>query len=177
MKLVLLENVYNLGEIGDEVDVRNGYARNYLIPQHKAMRATEEARQKAEALRSEYAQQRTQIIDDYKTRAETAVKEIAFERLCTDTGHLYGSVTAADIAEAMSAQGSAIDKSEVDQSAHIKEIGEYDVSVNLHPEVSFSVKVIVTKEADEATAETAAPEGAETANAEPEAVPATETEA
>ncbi len=149
MKLVLLETVQKLGEIGDVVDVRNGYARNFLIPQQKAMRANEDGLKKAEELRMEYAKQRSQIIEDFRMRAEKVAKEITVRRLCTETGHLYGSVTPADIAEGLSALGAAVDKSEVQNIGHIKEIGNYDVEVSFHPEVVFSVNVIVAEEESE----------------------------
>jgi len=150
MKLVLLETVQKLGEVGDVVEVRNGYARNFLIPQQKAMRASEEAVKKAEELRMEYAKQRTKIIEDCKVRAEKVAKEITIMRLCTETGHLYGSVTPADIAESLSASGAVVDKSEVQKSiGHIKELGEYDIEISFHPEVVFSVKVLVEEEAGE----------------------------
>jgi len=154
MKLVLLETIQKLGEIGDVVEVKNGYARNYLIARQKAIRASEEALKKAEELRMEYARQRTRIIEDCKARAEKVAKEITIARLCTETGHLYGSVTPADIAEALSAAGAAVDKSEVQKSiGHIKEIGAYDVEIGFHPEVVFSVSVIVVEEASEDTEE------------------------
>lgn len=149
MKLVLLESVQKLGEVGDVVEVRNGYARNFLIPRQKAVRASEEAMKKAEELRMKYAKQRTQIIEDCKARAERVAKEITITRLCTETGHLYGSVTPADIAEVLSALGAIVDKSEVQNLGHIKETGEYDVEVSFHPEVVFSVKVHVEQEAGE----------------------------
>ncbi|MCY4050916.1 MAG: 50S ribosomal protein L9 [Gammaproteobacteria bacterium] len=150
MKLVLLETVQKLGEIGDVVDVRNGYARNFLIPHQKAIRANEEGLKKAEELRMAYAKQRSQIIEDFKIRAEKVAKEITIRRLCTETGHLYGSVTPADIAEGLSAQGAPVDKSEVQKSiGHIKEIGEYEIEINFHPEVVFSVRVIVVEEEGE----------------------------
>lgn len=144
MELILLETVRNLGEIGDLVEVRNGYARNYLIPQKKAIRATQEAKAKAEEMRIQHAKERTRILEDSKARAGKAAKEVTIRRLSTETGHLYGSVTPADIAEAMSAIGTEIDKSEVEQSiGHIKELGDYEVEITLHPEVVFPVKVVV----------------------------------
>ena len=150
MKLVLLETVQKLGEVGDVVEVRNGYARNFLIPQQKAIHASEEALKKAEELRMEYARQRTQVIEDCKARSEKVAREITITRLCTESGHLYGSVTPADIAEGLSASGVAVDKSEIQKSmGHIKEVGEYDVEVSFHPEVVFSVKVVVEEEVGE----------------------------
>lgn len=177
MKLVLLETVQKLGEVGDVVDVRNGYARNFLIPRQKAVRAGEEALKKAEELRMEYARQRTRVIEDCRARAETVAKEIVITRLATETGHLYGSVTPADIAAGLSALGAVVDKSEVEKSiGHIKETGEYDVEVILHPEVVFSVKVLVEKEAGEDSSQARVEDQEEDSGAREKATQEVETE-
>ena len=147
MEIILLENIQNLGKSGELVKVKNGYARNFLIPKRKAILATPETR--AEAIERQHllAEETTRRLMDARTRADRAVKEVAVARLCAEGGRLYGSVTAADIAEVMTASGVIIDKSEVSlPDGHIKNIGEFAVEINLHSDVKFMISVIVSEE-------------------------------
>ena len=144
MEIILLENVQNVGEIGDLVKVRNGYARNYLIPQKKAMMATAEAKKEAEEKRRQLAEAEGKQLLVLQARAETVVREVTLIRLCREEGQLYGSVSPADIAEALTQAGTPIDKSEVfHPEGPIKQVGDYEAEVVLHPEVRFTVKVQV----------------------------------
>ncbi len=144
MEVILLEKIPNTGDIGDLVNVRNGHARNFLIPQKKAMRATPEAKALAEEKRLKIAADQASRLQKAQMRAEQAVREISLSRLCGEEGQLYGSVSPADIAQEMNRAGSDMDKSEIHQSdGPIKQIGEFEAEVVLHPEVRFTVRVHV----------------------------------
>jgi len=175
MEVILLEKIQNLGDLGELVNVKNGYARNFLIPQKKAVRATQDAKALVEERRRQLAEEESKRVEVAKARAELAVKEISVSRLCSEEGKLYGSVTSADIADTMTeAEGGArIEKSEVFlPEGPIKLTGEFEADVILHPEVRFAVKVTVAGEQGEA------PEGFEhEAPAEPVASPASESDA
>ncbi len=164
MEIILLEKIQNMGEIGDLVNVKNGYARNYLIPQKKAMLATAQAKAEVAENRRQLADDESGRLSEARARADKAVREIALTRLCGDEGQLYGSVSPIDIAETMSANGSVIEKSEITQpDGPIKHTGEFEADVILHPEVRFTVKISVAGEqsedpidaSDDAEAETA----------------------
>ena len=147
MEIILLEKIPNTGDIGDLVNVRNGYARNFLIPQKKAMRATPESKALAEEKRLQIAADQASRLQKAQTRAEQAVLEISLSRLCGDEGQLYGSVSPADIAEEMSKGGTVIEKSEIHlPDGPIKHIGEFEADVILHPEVNFTVTIHVEAE-------------------------------
>ncbi len=144
MEVILLEKIPNTGDVGDLVNVRNGHARNFLIPQKKAMRATPEAKALAEEKRLQIAADQASRLQKAQMRAEQAVREILLSRLCGEEGQLYGSVSPADIAEEMNRVGTDIDKSEIHQpDGPIKQIGEFEAEVVLHPEVRFAVRVHV----------------------------------
>ncbi len=147
MEVILLERIPNTGDIGDLVNVRNGYARNFLIPQKKAMRATPEAKALAEEKRLKIAADEASRRQRAQMRAEQAVREISLSRLCGEEGQLYGSVSPADIAQEMSRGGADMDKSEIHQpDGPIKQIGEFEAEVILHPEVRFTVRIHVEAE-------------------------------
>ncbi len=151
MEVILLERVEKLGAIGDVVTVKNGFARNYLLPNKKALRANESNRKLFEA-------QRAQIEADNETRrteAEKAAKgvdgkTVQLIRQASNTGQLYGSVSARDIVEALEGQGAKVTKSQVVLDRPIKNIGVHDVKVALHPEVAVTVKVNVARSPEEA---------------------------
>lgn len=144
MEIILLEKVQNLGDLGEIVRVRNGYARNFLIPQKKAMRATDEAKAEVEERRMQLAQEETTRQDVAQARADLTVREITVSRLASESGQLYGSVSPIDIVEALVAAGSNIEKSEVFQSdGPIKQVGEFTAEVILHAEVRFEIKITV----------------------------------
>jgi large subunit ribosomal protein L9 len=150
MEIILLEKIQNVGELGDLVTVKNGYARNYLIPQKKAMLATADAKEQVEEKRRQLAEGESDRLATATERADKAVRAITLVRLCGEEGQLYGSVSPIDIAEAMVAAGSEIEKSEVTQpDGPIKHTGSFQADVILHPEVRFTVDITVEGEQGE----------------------------
>jgi len=151
MEVILLERIEKLGHIGDVVNVKNGFARNYLLPNKKALRANDSNRKLFEANRArieaENAQRRSAAEKDSKTVDGKTVQLI---RQASNTGQLYGSVTARDIVEALEAEGAKVTKSQVVLDRPIKAIGMQDVKIALHPEVSVTVHVNVARSPEEA---------------------------
>jgi len=151
MDVILLERVEKLGQIGDVVSVKAGFARNYLLPRNKALRANETNKKVFEANRSkseaDNATRRTDAEKDAKTIDGTTVTLI---RQASNTGQLYGSVSARDLAEALEAEGHKVAKSAIVLDRPIKAIGLAEVKVVLHAEVSVTVKVNVARSPEEA---------------------------
>ncbi|MEM9738329.1 MAG: 50S ribosomal protein L9 [Pseudomonadota bacterium] len=171
MQVILLERVEKLGTIGDEVSVKNGYARNFLIPQGKALLATEKNRRRFEAEREVIVQRNA----DAREAAEAEAKSLEGEnfvliRQSGETGQLYGSVSARDIAEATTQAGHNVARSAVRLDQPIKAIGLYDVEIRLHPEVSLVVQVNVARSTDEAERQAAGEDVLETIQAEQRAI-------
>ncbi len=151
MEVILLERVEKLGAIGDVVKVKDGFARNYLLPNKKALRANEANRKVFEANRdrlvADNASKRGEAEKEAKTIDGTSVTLI---RQASNTGQLYGSVAVRDLVEALGEAGHKISKSAIVLDKPIKAIGVYDVKVSLHPEVSVAVKVNVARSPEEA---------------------------
>ena len=151
MEVILLERVEKLGGIGDVVTVKNGFARNYLLPNKKALRANEANKKVFEANRArieaENAERRAEAEKDSKKVDGTTVRLI---RQASNAGQLYGSVSARDIVEALDAEGAKVAKSQVVLARPIKSIGMHDVRIALHPEVSVTVHVNVARSPEEA---------------------------
>jgi large subunit ribosomal protein L9 len=151
MDVILLERIEKLGHIGDVVKVKNGYARNFLLPRGKALRANESNRKVFEANRekieAENAERRSAAEKDSKKIDGARIQLI---RQASNVGHLYGSVSARDIAEALEAQGHKIAKNQIVLDRPIKAIGMQDVKVSLHPEVSVMIHVNVARSPEEA---------------------------
>ncbi len=151
MEVILLERVEKLGGIGDVVNVKNGFARNFLLPNGKALRANEANRKVFEANREKIeatnAERRSAAEKDSKTIEGASVLLI---RQASNTGQLYGSVSARDLAEALEAQGHKVAKNQVVLDKPIKAIGVQDVRVALHPEVSVTIRVNVARSPEEA---------------------------
>jgi large subunit ribosomal protein L9 len=151
MDVILLERVEKLGAIGDVVKVKDGFARNYLLPNKKALRANEANRKVFEANRgrieADNASRRTDAEKEAKNFEGVAVTLI---RQSSNTGQLYGSVAVRDLVEALEADGHKIAKSAIALAKPIKAIGVYDVKVQLHPEVAVTVKVNVARSPEEA---------------------------
>jgi large subunit ribosomal protein L9 len=151
MEIILLERVEKLGAIGDVVKVKDGFARNYLLPRKKALRANEANRKLFEANRArieeENAHRRT---DAEKAAKGVDGKSVQLIRQASNTGQLYGSVSARDIAEALEGVGAHVAKSQVVLDRPIKAIGLHEVKIALHPEVSVTVKVNVARSPEEA---------------------------
>ncbi|MBX9460883.1 MAG: 50S ribosomal protein L9 [Brevundimonas sp.] len=151
MKVVLLERVENLGAIGDVVSVKDGFARNFLLPRDKARRATSanlkafELDRAAIEARNEKNKAEAQKVAD-KIDGQTYV----MIRQAGETGQLYGSVAGRDVAEAVQAEGGKIERSQVVLNTAIKTLGVHDVQVRLHAEVSATVKINIARSADEA---------------------------
>ena len=150
MDVILLENIRNLGDLGELVSVKPGFGRNYLIPQRKAVFASEDAKDKVEQARRDLAQKEVERLDVAKARAELATRAVSITRLVNTEGHLFGSVANVDIAEAMSNDNVTIEKSEIYLvDGALKEVGEYSAEVILHTEVRFNVSVdVVGEESD-----------------------------
>jgi len=151
MDIILLERVEKLGAIGDVVSVKDGYARNYLLPNKKALRANEANRKVFEANRerivADNASRRTVAEAEAKTIDGTSVTLI---RQASNTGQLYGSVAVRDLVEALEAAGHKVGKSAIVLNKPIKSIGVYEVKAALHPEVSVTIKVNVARSPEEA---------------------------
>ncbi|MFL6735028.1 MAG: 50S ribosomal protein L9 [Sphingomicrobium sp.] len=151
MEVILLERVEKLGHIGDVVNVKNGFARNYLLPNKKALRANESNRKLFEANRSKIEADNA----ERRSGAETAAKgvdgkTVQLIRQASNTGQLYGSVSARDIIDALDSDGAKITKSQVVLDRPIKSIGVHEVRIALHPEVNVTVKVNVARSPEEA---------------------------
>jgi large subunit ribosomal protein L9 len=148
MKIILLDKIQRLGEIGDVVEVNSGYARNFLIPQKKAAFASEKNIAEVEAKKDELAAMSADIL----TKAQSRAKDIEGSECeilvpVTEEGALYGSVGTREISEAFSSKDIEIDKSEVQlPDGPIKEIGEHNIMISVHPEVSIQVLVKVSPE-------------------------------
>ena len=151
MEVILLERVEKLGAIGDVVNVKNGFARNYLLPNKKALRANESNRKLFEANRARIESDNA----ERRSEAETAAKDVdgksvTLIRQASNVGALYGSVSARDIVEALDAEDAKITKSQVVLDRPIKAIGVHEVKIALHPEVAVTVKVNVARSPEEA---------------------------
>ena len=151
MEVILLERVEKLGAIGDVVKVKDGFARNYLLPRKKALRANDANRKVFESNRArieeDNANRRT---DAEKASKGVDGKSIQLIRQASNTGQLYGSVSARDIAEALEGVGAHVAKSQVVLDRPIKAIGLHEVKIALHPEVAVTVKVNVARSPEEA---------------------------
>ncbi|HET7708079.1 MAG TPA: 50S ribosomal protein L9 [Sphingomicrobium sp.] len=151
MEVILLERIEKLGQIGDVVSVKNGFARNYLLPNKKALRANDANRKVFEANRArieaENAERRSEA---EKASGGVEGKTVQLIRQASNVGHLYGSVSARDIVEALEKEGAKVGKSQIVLDRPIKAIGLHEVKVALHPEVSVAIKVNVARSPEEA---------------------------
>lgn len=146
MEIILLDKIAHLGGLGDKVKVRNGYARNYLLPQKKAVLANEENLKKFEADRLVYAAKIAAELEAAQQRA-AKVEELATVTIASnagDEGKLFGSIGTRDISEALTAAGVEVHKSEVRMpEGVIRSVGEYEIALQLHADVKTSIKVVV----------------------------------
>ena len=145
MEIILIEKVANLGQLGDVVRVKDGYARNFLIPQGKAKRATAANMAEFEARRAELEKIQAEKLAEAQVRAEKLEGfTLQITRKAGVDGKLFGSVTNADIAEALTEQGSAASKAEVRlPEGPLKAIGDYPVTLSLHTDVTVNITVSV----------------------------------
>ena len=151
MQIILMERVSKLGQMGDVVNVKQGYARNFLIPTGKAMRASEANIAGFEAQKTQMEARNLET----KTEAESLASKLNGQqfvviRSASDAGSLYGSVTTRDAAEAASEAGFSLDKKQVVLLAPIKDLGIHDLSVRLHPEVEAKIELNVARSIEEA---------------------------
>ncbi|AOL95069.1 50S ribosomal protein L9 [Porphyrobacter sp. LM 6] len=151
MDIILLERIEKLGSIGDVVTVKDGYARNFLLPQKKALRANEANKKVFEANRDRLVAENAARRSDAEAQgAKVAGAEVVLIRAASNAGQLYGSVSVRDIVAGLAEQGHSVDKRMVILGAPIKTIGMHDVTVALHPEVRVTVKANVARSDDEA---------------------------
>ena len=151
MEVILLERVEKLGGIGDVVTVKNGFARNYLLPRKKALRANEANRKVFEANRAKIEADNAERRSDAEKAAKGVDgKTVKLIRQASNTGQLYGSVSARDIVEALEGEGAKVTKSQVVLDRPIKAIGMHEIRIALHPEVAVTVKVNVARSPEEA---------------------------
>ena len=146
MEIILLDKIAHLGGLGDKVKVRNGYARNFLLPQKKAVLATEENLKKFEAERLVYAAKIAAELEAAEQRAKAIADlgQIVIASNAGDEGKLFGSIGTRDISEALTAAGVEVHKSEVRMpDGVIRSIGEYEITIQLHADVKTAIKVII----------------------------------
>ena len=149
MQLILLQKVVNLGNLGDKVDVKPGYGRNYLVPQGKAVPATAANVAEFEAKRAEYEAKAKAVHDEAEGRAaKLEGASVTITANAATEGKLFGSVGPRDIADAFTAAGLPLEKSEVIMGeGALRNVGEYEIVVKLHADVQTTVKVVVQAEA------------------------------
>ena len=151
MDVILLERIEKLGQMGDVVKVKPGFARNYLLPQKKALRATE-------ANKARFTQQRAQLEATNLERRQEAEAisgkvdglKVVVVRQAGETGQLYGSVSSRDVADALATDGYSVARSQVDLANPIKTVGVHSVALHLHAEVAVNINVNVARSDDEA---------------------------
>lgn len=148
MQLILLQKVVNLGDLGDKVDVKPGYGRNFLVPQGKAVPATEANLAQFEARRAEYEAKAQASLDDAESRrAKLEGASVTLYANASTEGKLYGSIGPREIAEALTKAGTRVNKSEVVMGeGALRRTGEFEVLVHLHADVETPVKVVVEPE-------------------------------
>jgi large subunit ribosomal protein L9 len=151
MDVILLERIGRLGQMGDVVRVKDGFARNFLLPKGKALRATKDNRARFESMRAELEAKNQALKGDASAvAAKLEGKVLVALRQASETGQLFGSVSPRDIAGMIEADGIEVTRSQIVLNAPIKNIGQYKVPVALHPEVEVTVIVNVARNADEA---------------------------
>jgi large subunit ribosomal protein L9 len=151
MEVILLERIAKLGQLGDTVRVKDGYARNFLLPKGKALRATSANKAKFDGMKAEL-QTRNLELKGEAAKISTKLDGQSFVvlRQAAETGQLYGSVSARDIADLVVKAGFTVNRSQIVLNAPIKTIGRHKVPVALHPEVEVSISINVARSADEA---------------------------
>jgi large subunit ribosomal protein L9 len=151
MEIILLERVTKLGQIGDVVRVKDGFARNFLLPLGKALRASKDNRSKFEGMKADLEARNIELKGEAaKVGEKLNGQSVTLLRQASDTGQLYGSVSTRDLAVAVTEKGFKVDRSQFYLNAPIKTIGKHEVPVELHPEVNVKISVVVARSADEA---------------------------
>jgi large subunit ribosomal protein L9 len=151
MEVILLERVGKLGQMGETVRVKEGFARNFLLPRGKALRATAENKKRFEDMRADLEKKNLEAKGEAgKLASKIDGKSFVVIRQASEAGQLFGSVTTRDIARLLTDDGAEVSRSQVAINAPIKSIGQYKVPLALHPEIEMSVTVIVARSNDEA---------------------------
>ena len=154
MEIILLQKINKLGNIGDTVEVKPGFGRNYLIPSGKALRATKENKAVFETTKAKLLEKNKDEIEKAeKIRAEVESLNLIIVRSASDTGMLYGSVTTRDIANLIGENGITLSRRQIALDKPIKELGLYDMSIILHPEVESKIKLKVVRSLGDATSD------------------------
>ena len=152
MNIILLEKIKKLGDIGDEVKVKSGYARNFLVPNKKALYATSENRKYFEEKKTDIKSQNDKLFKDAKEKLKTiSGQEVTLIRAASDSGQLFGSVSTKDIVNSLAEKNISILKNEIDLNKSIKNLTYENVTVNLHPEVSCEIILNVARSSEEAS--------------------------
>ena len=151
MEVILLERVAKLGQMGDVVKVKDGYARNFLLKRNKALRATKENRERYDGMKADLEARNLQAKSEATKVAEKIDgRNVIVIRQASETGQLYGSVSVRDIMAALNADGIALNRHQVLLDAPIKTIGQHNVAIAVHPEVEVGVSVTVARSTAEA---------------------------
>jgi large subunit ribosomal protein L9 len=151
MDVILLERIGKLGQMGDVVRVKDGFARNFLLPRGKALRATADNKARFEGMKAELQERNLELKGGAEKLAiKLDSKTITVLRQASESGQLYGSVTTRDIASMLNTDDAPVSRTQVALNAPIKAIGQFKVALALHPEVETTVTVIVARSADEA---------------------------
>ena len=151
MDVILLERISRLGQMGETVKVKDGYARNFLLPQGKALRANEANKKKFEGQRAQLEARNLERKSEAAKIAETLDgKSFVAVRSAGETGQLYGSVSTRDIADLITAEGFSVNRNQIELNHPIKTIGLTNVAIALHPEVEVTITLNIARSADEA---------------------------
>ena len=154
MNIILLEKIKKLGDIGDEVKVKSGYARNFLVPNKKALYATSENKKYFEEKKTEIKSQNDKLIKDAKEKLKTlSGQEVTLIRAASDSGQLFGSVSTKDIVNSLAEKNISILKNEIDLNKSVKNLTYEKVTINLHPEVSCEIILNVARSSEEASSQ------------------------
>ena len=152
MNVILLEKIKKLGDIGDEVKVKSGYARNFLVPNKKALYATSENRKYFEEKKTDIKSQNDKLIKDAKEKLKKiSGQEVTLIRAASDSGQLFGSVSTKDIVNSLAEKNISILKNEIDLNISIKNLTYEKITINLHPEVSCEIILNVARSSEEAS--------------------------
>ncbi|RDV01851.1 50S ribosomal protein L9 [Undibacter mobilis] len=151
MEVILLERIGKLGKMGDVVRVKDGYARNFLLPRNKALRANADNKARFESMRADLEKESLERKGEAgKVAAKVDGKSFTVIRQSSETGQLYGSVTTRDIASLISSDGVTISRTQIELNAPIKTLGQFKVPLALHPDIDVSVTVIIARSEAEA---------------------------
>src|SRR5262245_53941692 len=151
MEVILLERVAKLGQMGETVRVKDGYARNYLLPKGKALRATADNKKRFETMKAQLETRNLELKSEAeKVGSKLDGQKLTVLRQASETGQLYGSVSTRDLADLLTSGGFLVNRNQIQLNAPIKMIGTHKVPVALHPELEVTVTVFVARSSDEA---------------------------